>query len=233
MWLAASVIAQPSSIDHAPWDQLLRRYVADGRVDYAGFNANRQVLEQYLTSLQHDPRALSREAQMAFWINAYNAVVIKAVLDHEPVASVKDIKGFFDRLRYAVGGDSLTLNEIEAKARAFGDWRVHIAVVCASTSCPPLRSEAYVPERLEEQLADQTHRFLHNPQWGQRLEGSTWWVSKIFKWYAADFVNGPVTAKSLLPVVAPYLEPSGVTQISQTARSLKFLDYDWSLNRQL
>lgn len=228
----AAWAAEPPRIDHGPWDQLLRRSVREGLVDYDGFKRDRRALDQYLAMLQQSPATLSREGQLAFWINGYNATVVAEVLDHEPVQSVKDIRGFFTGTRHRLGGESLTLNQIEAKARDFGDWRVHVALVCASTSCPLLRSEAYAPERLIEQLADQARRFLSNPQWGQRVEGGSWRVSKIVQWYAGDFVHGALTVESLVETLAPYLEAPEVARIREQARTLKFLDYDWSLNRQ-
>ena len=208
-------VSAQEAFDHSAWDGLLRRYVKAGVVDYEGLQRERAVLDRYLASLQTvDPAQWpSREAQLAFWSNAYNACVFSGVLDHYPMKSVKGVRGFFDRLRYRVAGRGLTLNEIEREGRALGDWRVHVAVVCASSSCPPLRAEAYVPERLNDQLAEQATQFLKDPQRGMRLEGEILWLSKIFDWYAGDFLKaapggpaGKLTPEVLLPVLAPYLD---------------------------
>lgn len=227
--------------DHAEWDGVLRRVVAGGVVDYDVLQRDHASLDRYLASLQTaDPSSWpSGEAQLAFWINAYNACVFKGVLDHYPLKSVKEVRGFFDRLRYRVAGRELTLNEIERAGRALGDWRLHMAVVCASSSCPPLRAEAYAPERLAEQLTEQVARFLKDPQHGLRLEGSTLWLSKLFDWYAGDFLKaspaGPgskFTAGALAPVLAPYLDSDVASAIQQQQPGIKFFDYDWSLNNK-
>ena len=222
------------------WDQLLRWHVRDGLVDYAGIQAESSQLEQYLEALAHTPQLWSsKAAELAFWINAYNACVMKGVLDHQPIRSVKDVKGFFDQMHYRVAGESLTLNQIEAKGRALGDWRMHMAVVCASSSCPPLRSEAYQTEHLDDQLAEQARDFLRDTRRGLRLDGDALWLSQVFKWYAQDFVPGRrpglfqrLTVGDLLPVIQPYLEPRLADQIASRKPTIRFLDYDWSLNEQ-
>lgn len=223
------------------WDLLLKRHVASGLVDYEGFRQDRAALDRYVVSLQDvQPSQLgSREAQLAFWINAYNANVVKGVLDRYPIASVKEVKGFFDRIRFRVAGRELTLNEIEGEGRALGDWRIHFAVVCASSSCPLLRAEAYAADRLDAQLAEQTRQFLDNPQRGLRIKGGTLWVSKIFDWYTTDFVPAKelgllrrLTPEKLLSVLAPYLTPEMGRPVRQRTLELRFMEYDWSLNAQ-
>ncbi len=228
-----------ADVDHAAWDGLLRRYVnEEGRVSYvAALAASDSVLPDYLVSVataQPDQFA-SQEEQLAFWINAYNACVFKGVLDRYPVQSVKDIRGFFDKIRYRVANQDLTLNQIEAKGRALGDWRIHFAVVCAATGCPVLRSEAYVPERVSAQLDAQVNRYLVDEVHGMRVEypSKTLWVSKIFKWYAKDFVPaGPFTAKSLWAVIGGFVPQDKPLLPVPEQFSLKFLDYDWSLNER-
>ena len=238
LWCGSSQLVDAhESASYSAWDSLLHSAVASGRVDYRGLQQDHGVLDAFLAGLALlDPARLpSQDAQLAFWINAYNACVVKGVLTHYPLKSVKDIKGFFDGIRYQVAGQSLTLNEIEAKGRAFGDWRIHFAVVCASTSCPTLRSEAYVPERLDEQLTDQVKQFLADPSRGLRLDAANrvLWVSKVLKWYAKDFVpKGSLEVNTLLPVIEPYLNLALAQSIRRQKPTLKVLDYDWSLNVQ-
>ena len=224
-------------MDHAPWDGLLRRDVKDGRVDYRSLQQARVVLERYLAQLAYvDSNALpSPEAKLAFWVNAYNACVVKGVLERYPLASVKDVKGFFDGARYQIGGQSLTLNQLEAKGRALGDWRIHFALVCASSSCPTLRAEAYVPERLESQLTEQVEQFLRDPIRGLRVDEAKrmLWVSKIFKWYANDFIRqGTLTGETLLLVLNRYLDAAWLAQAQRRPLALNFFEYDWTLNDQ-
>jgi len=168
-----------SAADHAAWDALLRAHVEEtGLVNYQELQTRQPELDAYLEGLaQADPTSLSREEQLAFWINAYNACVVDVTLDHYPIKSVKSVPGFFRTVQRRVAGQWLTLDEIEAKSHALGDWRSHMAVVCASAGCPSLRNEAYAPDRLAEQLADQTRRFLADPSRGFRVEGTTLWVS--------------------------------------------------------
>lgn len=229
--LLGLIPAPPLRVDEAAWDHLLQHHVSSGLVDYAGLAGERATLEAYLAYLgDMDPAALSsREARLAFWINAYNACVLKGVLKRYPLRSVKDVQGFFDKVRYRVAGRDRTLNEIEAEGRRFGDARVHFALVCASSSCPPLRSGAYVPERLEAQLTEQAKQFLSDPRRGLRLEGSTLWASLIFKWYAKDFVPGRLTPKALLSALHPDLPAALQTVVGERLR-FKWIDYDWTLN---
>lgn len=234
--LGSSVaFADERGLDHAAWDLLLKRHVASGLVDYEGFRQDRAALDRYAAHLQDvQPSQLgSPQAQLAFWINAYNANVVKGVLEHSPIASVKEVKGFFDRIRYRVAGRDLTLNEIEGEGRVLGDWRIHFAVVCASSSCPLLRAEAYQPSRISEQLDDQAARFLNDPVHGFRVDGNVMWVSKIFKWYANDFVpSDPLTPASLWPLIDRYITREESLFADPARLTLKFLDYDWSLNEQ-
>ena len=233
--VAVPQIAAARMVDHSAWDGLLRRHVnAQGQVDYPAVQQERAGLDAYLASLARaEPATLSREEQLAFWINAYNACVFKGVLEHFPLASVKDVKGFFEKLTYQVGGERLTLNAIEAKGRALGDWRMHFGVVCASSSCPILRAEAYQPGRVTQQLDEQAGRFLNDPTRGFRVEGASMWVSKIFKWYAKDFVpSGPLTPATLWPLIDRYIIRQESFFKDPSRLTLKFLDYDWTLNQQ-
>lgn len=232
---AAAIAAPQQSVDYAEWDDLLRRYVTSGLVNYSGLQNERAVLDRYLTRLQRvdATQLVSQEERLAFWINAYNANVVKGVLDHYPMTSVKEVKSFFNRIRYRVAGRDLTLNEIEGEGRALGDWRIHFAVVCAATGCPLLRSEAYVPDRVGAQLDEQVSRYLVDDVHGMRIDAvsKTLWVSKIFTWYAKDFVAaGPLAAKSLWVVIGGFV-PQHTPRLPVPEQfSLKFLDYDWTLN---
>lgn len=230
-----------SLVDHSEFNRLLESYVKDGKVNYGGFQKEQRTFKNYMNQLKSiDPESLqNRDAKLAFWINAYNACVIQGVLDHFPLKSVMDVKGFFDKITYTVGGESLTLNQIEAKARAFGDPRVHFAVVCASSSCPILRAEAYVPERLDQQLQDQAHGFLASPQRGLRLDeaAETTQLSQIFKWYAADFVGGGFLAKltgsgKILKALEPYMDEAARRKVEGRSWKIEYMPYDWSLNKQ-
>ena len=249
MMASPAAFASEPGPDHAAWDTLLRRYVDEqGQVNYRAWHEEgRQALEVYLQRrAETDVSRLAKEEALAFWINAYNACVVQGVLEHYlpapskarqagPIASVKEVKGFFDRIRYRVASRELTLNEIEGQGRALGDWRIHFAVVCAATGCPVLRSEAYMAERVGAQLDEQISRYLVDDVHGMRIDyaSKTLWVSKIFKWYAKDFVSGPLTTKSLWAVIGGFVPQQKSLLWEPEQFNLKFLDYDWSLNAQL
>ena len=220
---------------------MLHVYVKDGKVNYEGFRKEIGLLQAFVEEIKTiHPKSLgSREAQITFWINAYNAIVIKAVVDRYPIKSVMDVKGFFEKITYSVGGETLTLNEIEVKARAFKDPRVHFAMVCASSSCPILRAEAYVPERLDQQLLSQGHEFLANQQRGMRLDeaAGVGHFSQLFKWYATDFAGGGFLSKlmgsdKILEALEPYMDDGTRHKAESRKWKIEYMPYDWALNKQ-
>ncbi len=233
MWgLAVPAWAEEQRIDHSAWDHLLQGYVSNGRVSYRRLVTERQIIEEYLEYLAtiHAER-LSKQEQLAFWINAYNAYVMKWVLDRYPLRSVKDVRGFFDNLKCHLAGQDLTLNQVEQRSRALGDVRVHFALVSASVSDPPLRSEAYTGARLDEQLTDQATHFLSDPAHGLRLDGDTLWASMLFKTSAEDFVSGRLTPDALLKALHAYV-PAALQAPQTPVRSLKWITDDWALNER-
>jgi hypothetical protein len=201
--------------------------------------ADRGDLDAFLAGLAGvDPGALGRDDRLAFWINAYNAVVVHFVLERYPgLRSVKEVDGFFDRLVYPVGGGPRTLDAIEAAAREL-DPRVHFAVVCASTSCPDLRGEAYAGDRVDRQLAEQTAAFLADRAKGLRYdaEADTLYLSSIFKWYAGDFTGGStvvafVARGRVVEWVLPHLADRRLAAtLARRDPAVEYLDYDWTLN---
>lgn len=222
---------------HALFDEVLQARVnADGQVDYAGLKASPEKLETYLDRLASaDLAALSYYEQLAFWLNAYNALVIKGVVDRYPTTSVRSVKpfgGFFYRLKFQIAGKPYTLNEIEHDViRAeFVDARVHFALVCASAGCPTLENRAFFADTLEERLETATFNFVANPE-KVRLERSErrLYLSKIFKWYAADFTEGYTGVTDFL---ADYLPPDDAEFLETEEVELHYLDYDWTLNAQ-
>ena len=221
------------------WGRVLERYHVDGGLDYAALQKGRQDLDSYLGSLDGaEPDGLTPADQVAFWVNAYNAVVVYHVLDLYPeLDSVKEVEGFFDERRFPVAGHELTLDEIEDRALALGDARVHFAVVCASTSCPDLRSEPYRGEDLDDQLEDSTRRFLADVSKGLRWSQAenTVELSSIFKWYAGDFTGGSTVVAffargKVLDWILPHLPPTLAAEIRKHDPGVRYMEYDWSLN---
>ncbi len=225
--------------DTAIWHELLTTHGLDGGLDYGALSQDVTQLDRYLETVAvANPALMDENRRLAFWINAYNAVVAKFVLERYPgLGSVRDVDGFFDTLTYEVAGEQRTLDAIETQARESGDPRVHFAVVCASTSCPDLRAEAFVSDRLEEQLEDQTAMFLADPEKGLRLDesGEDLHLSSIFKWYAGDFTGGSTVVAffargKVVEWLLPHLPPDLAARIEAAEPSVRYLDYDWSLN---
>ncbi len=175
----------------------------------------------------------TQEEKLAFWINAYNIMAVKMVLDHYPLKSIKDVAGLFSSVWKlnvgTVGGKARTLNEIEHDIlRKMGEPRIHVAIVCASLSCPDIRPEAYTSERLHEQLDDQMKAFLANPQKGLQVEETNQrlYLSSIFKWFAEDFeAKGGVR-----PFLAKYVPERVSAYLKMDTFRLSYLDYNWNLN---
>jgi hypothetical protein len=228
------------AFDHGAFDRVLARFVDEhGMVDYLGLKANRGLLDEYVGQLASaSPRSNpdlfpTPEHRTAYWINAYNALMLRAVVDHYPVRSVKDIRaahGVFNRLHFPVGGQAMTLDDIEKGILLveFDDPRVHFALTCASMSCPRLDRRAFHADGLSARLDGKGREFLRSPD-GIRLDAdrSTVFLSKYFDWYADDFGDDH------LAFVAPYLTAEQQATLARIpAPRVAHLDYDWRLNDQ-
>lgn len=229
--------------EHSAWSALLTRYVREGVVDYAGLKrSGLAALDDYLGSLQsvcpgHYDR-WTREQQLAFWINAYNAYTVKLILEHYPLKSIRSIgllPGAAFRERFipleALRGKVLSLNDLEHEIlrKDFSEPRIHFAIVCASRSCPELRSEAYRAKILDAQLTQAARRFIADPSKNRFDAGArTLKLSSIFDWFREDFER---SFKTLPAFIANYSEPALAAALASGQQPrLEFLDYDWSLN---
>ena len=214
--------------------QVYKEHVENGKVHYTNLKVNPEKLEDYLDVLAGaNLEEMSFAEQLAFWINAYNALVIKGVIDHYPTKSVRRVKlfgGFFSRLKFNVAGEMYTLNQIEHDIirTEFVDARVHFALVCASKSCPPLQETVFLPETIEEQLDDVTLKFITDPE-KVRIDRDEKiiYLSKIFKWYEADFTEG---YDGVADFLSDYLPPEDAEFVLREDVTFQYLDYDWSLN---
>jgi hypothetical protein len=225
--------AAAAPVDNQIWAELLKKYVKPGGVDYAGFKSEQDKLEQYLKVLEHtDLKSLSRNELFAYYINAYNAWTIKLILSAYPgIKSIKDLGTFWkspwEKKFVRIDGDVYTLDYIEnhiLRAR-FKDPRVHFAINCSAASCPPLRSEPYRGATLDPQLDQSTRSFINDPD-KYRLEGNTFYVSRIFDWFSEDF-NGDVVGFYLT-----YAQDGLKEKLAEkkSVIQVKYLHYDWSLN---
>lgn len=223
-----------ATVDHQVWTSLLQKYVDEnGAVDYQAFRKDTARLNHYLQVLQNNIAASSwpDEAQLAYWINLYNAFTIKLVLDHFPVKSIKDIgptlqvpfiNSVFDIKFISLNGKKYDLNFIEHRIlrKKFQEPRIHFAINCASVSCPALRQEAYTASALEEQLDQQARRFIYDSlknQW----KGGQVKLSKIFSWFKGDFTQD----QSLVQFLNQYIHPPIPSSVE-----IDYLDYNWSIN---
>lgn len=225
-------------VDHSPLADLVGRASDGWTVDY-GQIAGSADLGDYLDVLANaDPDALDRDEAVAFWINAYNASILSLVAARRPPRGINDIPGAFWGVRFRVGGSALTADAMEhAKARAFGDALVHFGLNCASRGCPPLA--VYDGASVWDQLAANGRKYLADESRGAALEDATTVrLSRIFQWFAGDFA--PVgSPPSELGTILGVLRPSRVLPFARqhlpdglrAARDVKFLEYDWSLNR--
>ncbi|HYO74660.1 MAG TPA: DUF547 domain-containing protein [Archangium sp.] len=229
--------------EHTAWTVLLRKYVDDGVVDYAGLKARGEPeLNAYLGSLEAvGPEAYARfqpPEWLAFWVNVYNAYTVRLILDHYPLTSIRRIgwlplAAFRERfipLRVLGGGRKLSLGQVEhEQLRARGrDPRIHFAIVCASKSCPKLRGEAYRASEVHAQLDDAARAFVRDPLRNRVDSGKgTAEVSRIFQWFRSDFERD---GQTLGEYIARYAEPAAAEVLRKKGRRPGFLGYDWSLN---
>ena len=221
--------AQP---DPAVFDAILADRARGGGFDYKGVTGqDKKRLAAYLANLgDADPGSMGEDERKAFSINAYNAMAIAIVLEHYPVKSIRDIDGAFGAIRKKIGGEMLTLDDIENRLREAGDARIHFAIVCASKSCPPLARKAYRAASLSADLDAQGRAFLSDPSKnlidrpGERLA-----LSKIFDWDRKEFERDGATVAKFAARFAP--DPATASWIETLRKKPEFLKYDWSLNQ--
>lgn len=237
---AAQAAAPP---DYKPWQDLLAKYYDPAQgMNYKALKANdKAVLDRLRQSLaQVDAQALAPKDRLAYWINLYNVSVVGIVVDHYPVESIRDIStdpiirlNVFkkDSVKTKQGTISLDTIENEKIREAFKDPRIHFAINCAAKSCPPIRPEPYIGERLDQQLDDQARKFLNGPL-GVRLQKDgdelTLHVTKILDWFKDDFEKW---GGGRVAFVRKYLPADKQKQIDAAKEvELDFNEYSWDLN---
>jgi len=232
-------IEQEESVgpDHKPFTVLLQKHVDEfGLVNYKAFQADRKFLQEYLQTLSKTVPAKNwtKEEKLAYWINAYNAFTIELILEHYPVNSIKDIGSSISipfvntpwQIDFITIGDKkYNLDDIEHGIirKEFDEPRIHFALVCAAISCPKLRNEAYVPERLNEQLQEQALSFLMDKEKNDTTTNPIL-LSKIFQWFSGDF------KKNSKSIVA-YLNTILTKPLSENIK-INYQEYYWDLNEQ-
>lgn len=226
---AVGAPAASAALDDATarWDRLLKQVVRDELVDYLAVRDRyRQDLRACLDAMAAvDVSALDRQQKLALFCNAYNAWMIELVVErYRPDYSPQEAKGaIWDEAKVRLAGQTLSLNTLEHQwiRKDLDDPRAHAALVCAARSCPALPDEAFAAERLDQQFDAAMRRWLNDPRRNVvDHEARELRLSKIFRWYAADF-GGP---DRLAEYVSRYVDRD------VSGYAVSFLQYDWRLN---
>ena len=222
------------AFSHSIWSELLKSHVdTNGYMDYKNMLKDSIQLNEYLRKLSNNPPKASwtLNESKAFWINAYNAFTVQLILRNYPIRSIKDIgsripfiNSSWDIPFISIGSELLSLNTIEhlILRKKYKDPRIHMALVCASRSCPVLKNEAYTAGSLDVQLDEQCYKFLTDPA-RNKIDASTPKISQLFKWYATDFKKSGG--------IIHFINKYSTVKLHKHAQ-LDYLDYDWSLNEK-
>jgi len=248
---AIAVYPEGQSFDHAfgNYGRLLSVHVKSGLVDYEAIQKDPGLLNATVAEFgdltQTAFSSFSKNQKLAFWINAYNLFTIQAIVDNYPVQSIKDIDGVWDELTFLVVGQQLTLDNIEHDIlrKQFDEPRVHVALVCASTSCPELWNRPFTADSIGHQLDLRSGAFVRDStrnRWD--VDERKVYLSKIFNWYGNDFRDQYLPAKPFPKMKGKdgatahffyrYAAESTRSEMTEGSFKVKHLKYDWSLNRQ-
>jgi len=224
-----------SGWDSAGWRTLLDAYAtSDARFRYRALRENPAhvaLLTELVASIgAATPASWSRDEQLAFYINAYNVLVVRTVIDRWPIESVMRSEGFFDGATYSVAGLERTLNALEnevIRGPTFNEPRIHFAVNCASIGCPPLRGSPYTAAGLDAQLHEQAEAFVRTTSRIDRGERRVS-VSQLFEWFADDFAP----AGGVRAFLVAHLEGDDRELVRDAAIAISHFEYDWALNSE-
>ncbi len=220
---SVSVRAQDAGL----WDQVVRKYARADGFAYADLKSDKTLRakhRRFVKQLETMPEA----APLSMWLNAYNALVVKAVLEQYPIESVKDVAGFFDKKKHRVAGADRTLDDIENKVirPRFKDATVHMALNCAARGCPKLHARAFREGSLRQTL-DQLAREGVANRTHVRVENGKLLVSELFFWFASDFERDAGSVQEWLHRYDTSGRLSGIASDAPLGR----IPYDWALNR--
>lgn len=230
--------ASATTFDYSKFDQLLKAFVDDqGWVDYNAIARDIRFRDTIESLKLANTKEMTPNGQLAFWINAYNAVTIDKVIKWKPNKSVREtlIPGvwtstkFFTTREHLVDGKQLSQDDIEHEIlrKQFNDPRIHFAIVCASSSCPRLGRFAFTEEKVQDQLEAKTRKYINSDR-GVRIDyaANTLYLSKIFDWFANDFKN---KSGSVLTFIKPYLNESAMAFLGRKPK-IRYIHYNWALN---
>lgn len=221
-------LSAQSNVDQRFFEQVdgfLKKHVQNDRVNYAAAkqDASFQALVQQVGTA--NLAGLNENTIKAFYINAYNLLVIDGVTKKYPIQSVQDEGGFFDTQKHLIAGQKMTLNQLEKDLllKNYFDARYHFVLVCGALGCPPITNFAYTPEKLEMQLETQTRKALNDNGFIRvNAPGNEVKISSIFDWYVKDFGGSKASAIKFINAYRTTAIPS--------AYKVGYYNYDWSLN---
>ena len=210
--------------NHGLWERILQSYVDEaGQVDYASLKKQPGALLGYLDHLsEFSPTPdWNRADSLAYYINLYNAATVKLILEHYPVASIKDISNPWTSKVVRIGNDRVSLGNLEHRIlRKMNEPRIYFAINCVSFSCPKLSNHAFTAEAIETQLEEVTKDFINDPALNE-LGDTAWELSQIFNWYKGDFKS----EGGVRNYIARYAKSS-----TPDPKKVTYKKYDWSLN---
>ncbi|KZX58316.1 hypothetical protein A3709_02300 [Halioglobus sp. HI00S01] len=227
--LPYSALAQ---LDVGSWNELLGEAVNNGYVRYSQWDNNARFDALVEEIAAADVSEMTRDEKLVFYINTYNILAARGILDGRSPATLWGRYLYFKRDKYTVAGEPLSLHALEHdRILPLGEPRIHFAIVCASMSCPILQSEAYTVQALDQQLDSAARQFINdearNKFWPDEGRAE---LSSIFKWFEEDFVTA---AGSVQAYVASYVEGDFAPLLREKKLKVEYLDYDWSLNGEL
>ncbi len=214
-----------------PFDALLKKYVdSNGQVAYAKWkksDEDKGALDAYVAQIGAAKVAGSDDAKLAFYVNAYNALVLKSVLDRYPIESVMKVDGFFKKTKHEVAGKKVTLDELENEIirKEFAEPRIHFVLVCAAKSCPPLQRRAATEKNLQGLLESSTKSFVPR---ATKVKDGKITTSKLFEWFAVDFEKKEGSVAKYLARYAPKYKDALLAEDAK----IGFGHYSWKLNEQ-
>ena len=232
--LSTTAAAVPAGIKNDSYDRLLKKYVnGEGLVAYGKWKANAEdmkSLDEYIAQFGAAGNAASGKEKYAAYVNAYNALVLQWILQNYPTESIWALSGSFKTKRHKVGGEMVSLNDIENNVlRPEFGYRTHAVLVCAARSCPPLQQNAYSAGALDDQVATAYRTWLGRSDLNEFLPDKNQAdISSIFKWFKKDFES----AGGAKAVIAKYAPPSAKALLEKPDGKLTYKAYNWGLNDQ-
>jgi len=238
------IVVRPFDNTYASLAEVLSNYAIGERFDYRTLKENRTGIDNFIGELagltKEEYDKMTDPEKKAMWINAYNGITLRSIIDHYPVKSIKDIEGVWDKTNWSVAGRDVTLDEIEHKILRvdFPDAKIHFAVNCASIGCPPLLNKPFMPETLNMQLDEVTKLFLNNPIRNiVDTNNNLITTSQIFQWFGNDFIKYYSThdfnhlsaeEQAVLNFIFTYTDHDNIDKNANW--KFDYTPYDWGLN---